>query len=369
MKREGYFRPLLLVALALLLGSMLAGCEGAPAASTSTPSTLNLPAGLHVVGNRIGVSDGHTLTYHSYHGVNRSGSEYICTEKGSTFDGPSDQASINAILAWKVTIVRVPLNEDCWLGINGFPTAGRTAAEYRQDIVNYVELLRQNNLAVILDLHWNAPGSQQALKQKPMPDADHAPAFWSSVASTFKNDLFVMFDLYNEPYTIYWNCWLAGSAGANAKPCQDVDFAVAGMQTLINTVRSAGASNVILVGGLDYANNMYGWLQYKPHDPQNNLAADFHIYPPNSCSDTACLDDAVAPVAAHYPVLTDEMGEFDCGDNFINGLMPWFDSHKISYLAWAWDTHDCSQFPALISDYSGMPTGYGAGFKAHLSSF
>ncbi|HET8844514.1 MAG TPA: cellulose-binding domain-containing protein, partial [Ktedonobacteraceae bacterium] len=38
----------------------------------------------------------------------------------------------------------------------------------------------------------------------------------------------------------------------------------------------------------------------------------------------------------------------------------------IGYLGWGWDTYDCSSFPALITDYSGTPTNFGAGFKQHL---
>src|SRR4029077_2342586 len=52
-------------------------------------------------------------------GVNRSGAEYECVEEGQIFDGPTDQASIEAMLSWHINAVRVPLNESCWLGING----------------------------------------------------------------------------------------------------------------------------------------------------------------------------------------------------------------------------------------------------------
>src|SRR5262245_16166535 len=52
-------------------------------------------------------------------GVNRSGAEYACAQGWGIFDGPTDAASITAIASWHVNAVRVPLNEDCWLGING----------------------------------------------------------------------------------------------------------------------------------------------------------------------------------------------------------------------------------------------------------
>ena len=80
--------------------------------------------------------------------------------------------------------MRVPLNEDCWLGINGQPNSSQgadplTAAGYRQEIENYVADLNAHGLYAILDLHWTAPGNQVALEQQPMPDCDHSPAFWT----------------------------------------------------------------------------------------------------------------------------------------------------------------------------------------------
>jgi hypothetical protein len=327
------------------------------------------PGGLHVVGNQIEDGSNHVIVPH---GVDRMGTEYQCTKTASnaptSFDGPVDQASVSAMLTWGVTSVRVPLNEDCWLGINGFPANGRTAAQYQQDIVGWVNLLNQNNLIVILDLHWNNSGTNQATGQEPMPDLDHAPAFWTSVANTFKGNSSVIFDLYNEPYTSSWACWLNGSTSASVSPCTDVGFAVAGMQTLINTVRATGATNIIMSGGLAWSNNLSGWLANKPTDPQNNLVASVHIYNFNACANSGCWDSQIAPVAAQVPVLAGEIGENDCASGFVSTLMNWFDQHSIGYLAWTWTNANCSQTPALISDYTGTPTNYGAGFKSHLLS-
>ena len=57
-------------------------------------------------------------------GVNRSGAEYACAEGWGFFDGPTDDpASIAAMKSWHVNAVRLPMNEDCWLGINGVNAA------------------------------------------------------------------------------------------------------------------------------------------------------------------------------------------------------------------------------------------------------
>jgi hypothetical protein len=201
-----------------------------------------------------------------------------------------------------------------------------------------------------------------------MPDQDHAPAFWRSVAAYFKGNSAVIFDLYNEPYpdsnqdtTAAWQCWRDGGS------CSGVSFQAAGMQELVNTVRSTGASNVIMLSGVQYATALSHWLTYKPSDPLHNLAASWHSYNFNLCNTQPCWDSTVAPVAQQVPVIAGEIGENDCAHGYIDTLMPWLDSHGASYLAWAWDTWNCSGGPALISTYNGTPTTFGLGFAQHLT--
>jgi endoglucanase len=312
--------------------------------------------GLHVQGNQI--IDGSAPL--RLLGVNRSGTEYACIQGWGFFDGPSNAASIQAIASWHVNAVRVPLNEDCWLGINA--PAAYSGSAYQQAITNYVNLLTQNGLVAILELHWNAPGTQQATGQQQMPDEDHSPAFWQSVASIFKANPSVIFDLYNEPHDVSWACWRDGGT------CSGVSFPVAGMQQLVTTVRNTGASNVILLGGLAWSNDLSQWLQYEPVDPLGNLAASWHSYNFNNCSNINCWQSHVAPVAQKVPVVAGEIGENDCAHSYIDPLMQWLDNLNQSYLAWTWDTWNCSSGPALITSYSGTPTAYGAGYQAHLAA-
>ena len=190
------------------------------------------------------------------------------------FDGPNDAASVQAIAAWHTNVVRVPLNEDCWLGINGV-SASLGGANYRQAIVDYVNLLNSNGLYAIVELHWSAPGATAATGQNPMPDQDHSPAFWTSVATTFKTNHAVIFDLFNEPYpdnnqntTAAWTCWKNGGT------CSGVSYPVAGMQSLVNTVRATGATNVIMLGGVQYSGTLSQWGAYAPTDSAGQLAGE-----------------------------------------------------------------------------------------------
>jgi hypothetical protein len=263
----------------------------------------------------------------------------------------------------------VPLNEDCWLNINGV-NASFGGATYQQAIVNYVNLLNSNGLIAIVELHWNAPGTTQATGQNPMPDMDHTPAFWTSVANTFKNNSSVIFDLFNEPFpdnnsdtNAAWTCWKNGGT------CSGVNYQVAGMQTLVTTVRNTGATNIIMLGGVQFSNALSQWLTFKPTDPLNNLAASWHIYNFNLCNNVSCWDSRGGPVAQQVPLVAGEIGENDCAHGFIDSLMSWLDGHGASYLGWAWNANfDCSQGPGLISNYNGTPTNFGIGLRDHLAA-
>jgi endoglucanase len=335
--------------------------------------TLPPPAGLsplHVAGNALVDASGSPV---QLRGVNRSGTEYACIQGWGIFDGPSDLASVQAIASWRANAVRVPLNEDCWLGINGVPAAYAGAA-YQRAIADYVALLNQAGLYAILELHWSAPGTIKATGQSNMPDRDHSIAFWSSVASAYRGNGAVMLELFNEPFpddnndtARAWTCWHDGGACGVSE--SGASFAAAGMQELVTAIRQTGATNVIAVGGVQYSNALSGWLAHRPTDPTGNLVAAWHVYNFNTCSTASCFDATVRPVAAAVPVITTEIGTGDCSASFMNGTLGLLEQARIGYLAWTWDTWGtaCGDI-ALIADYDGTPTQYGSVYRAYLAA-
>jgi endoglucanase len=328
---------------------------------------------LHVAGNRLVNSRGKPVVLH---GVNRSGTEFLCVQGHGIFDGPTDQASVSVLKSWGINAVRIPLNEGCWNG-ESYVDPAYAGASYQDAIKAYVRLVNANGMVAILDLHWSDGrfpvhcASAEARCLKPMPDQAQAIPFWTSVANTFKGNDSVIFDLFNEPFperpahgeAAGWQCWLSGGT------CPGIGYPVAGMQTLVNTVRATGARNVILAGGLAYANDLTGWLAHEPADPDHNLAASWHSYNFNRCSNITCWASEVAPVMAQVPVVAGEIGENTCASGYITPLMNWLDSQSSSYLAWAWNADfPCASGPSLITSYTGTPTPYGAGYQAHLRS-
>ncbi|BFU43872.1 cellulose binding domain-containing protein [Krasilnikovia sp. MM14-A1004] len=345
-------------------------CTGA----TSTPPPTGAAPALKVSGNELVTSAGTPVILH---GVNRSGGEFACIQGNGIWDGPMDQASVTAMRSWNVRAVRVPLNEECWLGTASVP-AQYGGAAYQNEVRAYVKLLISNGVTPIVEMHWNhgqytGPSAGcsdvRATCQKPMPDAQYAPAFWTGVASAFKGNDAVVLDLFNEPYperatgdaTAGWKCWRDGGT------CPGIGYPVAGFQSLVDTVRATGATNVILLGGLAYANDLSQWLTYRPSDPTGNLAAFAHVYNFNACATTACWTSQYGPVAARVPLTLSEIGENDCAHGFVDGLMDWADARGVGYLGWTWNTWNCATGPALISDYTGTPTAFGQGLKDRLA--
>jgi hypothetical protein len=321
--------------------------------------------GLHVVGNHLVTASGSPITLR---GADKAGSEYACVQGWGSLDGPTDQASVNAMRSWNINAVRLPLNEDCWLNINGATVAGST---YQNAISKYVSLLTQNGISAILDLHWSAPGGTKATTQQPMADQDHSPAFWTSVANTFKGNGNVLFDLYNEPYPNNNQsndaAWACLRDGCTEKSQQNVSYQAAGMQSLVNSVRATGATNVILVGGIQWAGTVNQWAKYKPSDPLNNIAVSQHSYPISACASQTCWDGTIAPLAKQYPIVMGEVGTLDGSPSYFKSFLPWLNQHGIGYLGWNWSPSFGGQ--SLLKSYDGTPSSpYGEAFKAGLAS-
>ncbi len=370
---------------AKLVGGLLCACLLAAAGvlaqatqASTTARTVAASAGapdLHVSGRGLFSARGRRVVLH---GVNRAGGEYACVKSRGIWDGPMNQASVTAMKSWHVNAVRVPLNEACWNG-ERYVAAPYRGVYYRRAVEAYVQLLNRNGMVAILDLHWSdglyiGPHAHcdttfHAVCQKPMPDAAQSIPFWKSMARAFKGNNAVIFDVFNEPFAERvggateaeaWRCWLRGGR------CTGIGYQVAGMQSLVTAIRSTGARNVILLGGLAYADDLSEWLSHAPRDPDRNLAASWHLYPWNACRALSCWNGQIARVIARVPVVVGEMGETNCSDNFINPLMSWLDARATSYLAWVWNADMTCTQPSLITSYGGSPTPYGAGYRSHL---
>jgi endoglucanase len=323
---------------------------------------LALPAaaqarGLHVSGNRLMNGADQPV---ALHGVNRSGTEYACIQGWGMFDGPNSAASVAAMASWHINFVRVLVNEDCWLGINGVKRAYGGAA-YRRALTRYVSLLHRYGMYAEVSLIWAAPGRRKATDQPIAPDEDHAPAVWRGLAEAFKHDDQVILAPWGET-EVSAGCFLhGGSCGP---------YRVAGMQQAVNVIRAAGDRGVISIPGIDFANDLSGWLSHEPRDPRHQLIAEAHVYGKNVCDTLTCLDRTMAPVAERVPLIFGEVGQtYDassCGHSYVQSFLSWASAHNVGYAAWTWDAWGNCE--ALISNYNGTPANdYGRWVRAHYT--
>src|SRR5581483_7894327 len=170
---------------------LLVPAAGALHADVRAAAALN---GLKVTGHRITDASGKPVMLR---GVNRSGTEYACQQGWGIFDGPADAASVQAMTTWHINYVRVLLNEDCWLDINGIdPSLAGT--NYQTAIKDYVDLLNGHGIYVELSLIFASPGTHPADHQPAAPSS-HSVTFWGSVAAYFKNFPNVFFGVWGEP--------------------------------------------------------------------------------------------------------------------------------------------------------------------------
>jgi endoglucanase len=334
--------------------------------------------GIHASGNKLVNGAGQTI---SLHGVDLNGTEYMCAQGAGIFDSPITTQSATAMASWDIKAVRIGLNEDCWLAIHGADPA-YSGANYQTPFENAVSLLTTAGMVVIVELHWSSTGSALALGQEPMPTATSL-MMWQQVAAAFKDNGSVVFDLYNEPILLQgltdkagntyaavpaseaWDCWENGQSATNA--CGG--FPAAGMQSIVSAVRAAGANNLIMLGGLNYSNDLTEWPAHVPTDPAKNLAASFHGYGDGSneyfvvgaqsSTPTANVNSMLGAVlTAGYPVVIGEFGSSASGSGAFDqtdmtSLMTWADTNNVSYLAFSW-VHYGIALVDLITDYTSF---------------
>lgn len=261
-------------------------------------------------------------------------------------------AELEQAAADHANLVRIQVSE---FGLN--PADPLYSASYVQEVQQGVELARSLGLNVIVSLQAESPAGNET--RCPLPDAG-AATDWSELASMFAGDNGIMFELYNEPAPLAnpanWQTWLNGGPVANgSSTCTAV-----GMQSLVDEIRQEGATNVIIVPGLDYELTLAGMPTVTdpsdPSDPQ--LAYGIH-YPALNLSTTA-WDTEFGNLARTAPVIVTEW-QANSTTNCIQSspttaplLLEYLASKGIGVVGFAFDLPG-----TIISDYNTYgPTNY-----------
>lgn len=325
------------------------------------------PPPLHVAGTQLKDKAGHVVRLQ---GVNIPSMEWMS-------EGDHVLQSMAAAMDdWHASLVRLPLSQDRWFGKASEQTDGGRA--YRVLVDAVVQAAASRNKYILLDLHWS-DGNQwgQHIGQHSMPD-DNSVLFWKAVAARYASNSAVLFDLYNEPRDVTWDIWQKGGTVVehNGSPAMgtDLTYHTPGLQSLLQTVRAAGAKNVIVAGGLDWAYDLSGIVSgHALKDTKGNgVVYATHIYPWKKDWDTH-----VTPTAQQYAVIVSEVGCRPAGSNdpewqkvdcaaWAPQVLDYINKHHLSWTAWSFHT---GAGPCVISDWNYTPTPYwGAYVKAALAA-
>jgi hypothetical protein len=262
---------------------------------------------------------------------------------------------------------------------------------YLAAIEDEVATAQQNGLVVILSAQYENTTHLQ------MPNAATAQ-FWRLIASRYRGDLGVWFDLFNEPQLdpdqgnpaskrateqLYWDIWQHGG------------FGYVGMQSLVNSIRGTGARNVILAEGLAVAKTLAGL----PGHMLTGGNVAYAVHPYFSAAYWATPQGWEANwgfLTGDVPVVADEWGEFqkagfECvpqAPTLVPAFLSYLVEHHVGLIAWALvpgalirgnDLDDPTAFSPGVTwrcvNTNGGPPSQGAGqliqdfFAAHSVQF
>ena len=163
-----------------------------------------------------------------------------------------------------------------------------------------------------------------------------------------------------------WECTERSGGRCSNWGCS-LDYEAVGMQALVDAIRSTGSEHLILLGGVQYSNDLSGWLDHRPEDPEDNVAPAWHAYNDNACAEAGCWDAVLLPLSEQVPIVVTEIGQRDCQGDFVAELIEWLEQRSLGYLAWSWNAFgscvpDTWEIPgnaySLITSYAcPMPNG------------
>ena len=317
------------------------------------------PKPIRVEGNRLRTDTGEEVWLQ---GVNTAGLEW--NPKGESIL----RRMLEAIEVWKANVIRLPIKSEMWNGPN--------KESYRALVDAAINLAANRGVYVVVDLH-----NYRAIKP------EHVE-FWKDFAQHYKNHPALLFDILNEPHSITWDVWRNGGFVEERKKKADEDaflagdesarakegFESPGMQAAVEAIRSTGAENVIVAGGLAYSLDLSGILKgYALEDKTGRgIMYATHVYNWHTDWQKNFLD-----VAAVHPILVGELGadykkmEFIPAETqedpatWVPDMLGVIQKYRLNWTGWCFHPN---AGPRMLADWKFTPTpGWGELAKRALA--
>ena len=312
-------------------------------------------------GNRILRAD--TMLPVVLRGVNRSGLEYTePSDAGFLAAAEFTEEEIREIvLNWRAGILRLPFNQD-W-ALRG--RHGHSAAEYLAAIDQVISWAAALGAYTILDLQWldaetvyghtkDSDGQECDNRVPPTPNEDSI-LLWSTLATRYRDEPAVLFDLLNEPHDPLDDDFLplceigpGGEVVSSGDSFVGPEIWVPWAERLVAEIRAIRPAGIIIVGGVDWAFD----LRYVRVDAPN-IVYSAHIYPNRSSGAWwKALGSCV-----EVPVFVGEWGGAETDLEFGRSLGDLLRRDGLGWTAWSWVDHPRLITPPRAPNYQPTPFG------------
>jgi hypothetical protein len=225
-------------------------------------------------------------------------------------EGRYTRALFETMRAAGANVIRIPVHPQFWAKDPDY------LSHYLDPAVRWAGELGMYGI-----LDWHSIGNELTGYAPQVPELFcHTDAmttnFWVRLGSHFKDEPHIMFEIFNEPQNI---------SAADWRDCAN---------RLVRLIRAQGASQLCIVGGLEYGRKL-DWVLREPV-AGGNVAYASHIFPSHARSG---WDRDFGNIAARYPVLITEWGFIDKketphpSDSYLSGDAGAYGEPLMSYLA------------------------------------
>ncbi len=308
------------------------------------PTTTTVATGMpRVQGAQIVDAKGHTFVLRGaqiespFNVINR----WQSSERPTT---TLNSATFNAMHDWHMNALRLPLSN--WI-------YAKYTSDYMSQLDQVIQQANAAGLYVVLDLHDDNKAGSPYGTNATFPKVEDLD-FWKAIATHYKDNPMVMFDVYNEPKTPpSWNAWLHGVSGTKE----------IGFQNLIDGIRSVGAKQIIVVepgsagGGTNTAEGG-GWSSFNVTINDPDIIYSLHVYD-GIVFNTQQQDSKWGPILNHHPLyygewafLPNAFGNSHCqnlptdptqANQVVANFLNYMAARNASWTAWAFTPHHLVQ--------------------------
>ena len=171
------------------------------------------------------------------------------------------------VRGWGANVIRLPVNQEWVL----------TREDYAADLDQIIDWAAQEGAYTIIDLHWfDDHRTFGGDKVPPLPE-ENSNRFWYALASRYKGQTAVLFDIFNEPHLPPKDKgFLAPPATTDAEWIKQWHTWA---QRLVATIQTADPKRVVLVSGWDWASDLRNFpVRFGGGQPLENVVYSGHIY-------------------------------------------------------------------------------------------